>query len=100
MPESKAHKRHKKKSAGKKGKTEVAINGRIDAMTETKAIEIERSGDKKRLQHNIKKLLKSKKPHKILRVPDHHIKIAQELAPLSITITNLSKTKHRKGKKK
>ena len=99
MPESRAHKRHKRKSAGKRGRTEVAVNGRVDAITRKKVIEIERSGIKKRLNHSVKKLLKTRKRHKILRVPQKHLKAAQAVAPPSVTVTNLSKTKHRKGRK-
>ena len=47
MSESKSHKLHKRKAAGKSGKTEVKLPGgrRLDAATRNRATEIERSGN-------------------------------------------------------
>lgn len=63
----------KRKAAGPRGKTEVPIKvgsrmGRIDAKTRKKAIEVERGGDPKRIKWALKKLSKSRKPQKILKV--------------------------------
>ena len=97
MAESR-HRKIQRKVAGKLGRTEVLVNGRIDVLTPKKAIEIERSGNIQRLGWSCKKLLRSRKPHKILQVPDHHIGKAQNVCPPSITVTNLSRTKYRRGK--
>ena len=67
--------------------------GRIDRMTEKKAIEIERSGDPKKIRWACQKLKASRKRYKILRVPDWHIETARQIASKvssSITVQNLS----------
>ena len=71
MPESQAHKRAKSKAAGKSGKTEIRLKGdrRLDAQTKRKATEVERSGEKARLEDAAQRLKDSRKPQKVLQVP-------------------------------
>ena len=72
MAESEAHKRAKAKAAGLKGKTEVPISGgrRLDAATPKKATEVERSGTSAGLEKAAQRLKASKKPQKVLQVPN------------------------------
>jgi hypothetical protein len=61
--------------AGNEGRREVSIRiGRgtmlRDVMTRTKVIEIERGGQRQRIDEALGKLQASKKPHKILKVPN------------------------------
>jgi len=67
--------------------------GRIDRMTEKKAIEIERSGDPDKIRWACRKLKASRKRYKILRVHDWDVEkarqIAFEVSP-SIIVQNLS----------
>lgn len=93
MPESKTHKRIKKKSAGKFGITErkLKYGGRIDSWSKKKATEYERSGTKKGLTRAIKRLKRSKKQQQILRVPKKKDipkarKIAKKLRTKKVTI--------------
>jgi len=93
MAETKAHKRVKRRVAGKKGKPEKKLKygGRLDAGTRTKAFEYERSGDPARLARAIRKLKRSRKPHQILAVSRKRdvlkaIKIARKLRAKNITI--------------
>ncbi len=95
MGESEAHKRAKKKAAGKTGKTEVPISGKrkLDASTKIKAIEIERSGNLKAAAERLKA---SRKPQKVLQVPEKDLKKAVEAmkkAGISGTVKNMSGTK-------
>ena len=71
MPESQAHKKAKSKAAGKSGKTDAPLKGggRLDAQTKQKATEVERSGDKARLEKAAQRLKESGKPQKVLQVP-------------------------------
>jgi len=79
-------------------KKEVSVRvgrrrGRIDQMTEKKAIEIERSGDPDKILWACRKLKATRKRYKILRVPDWHVEMAREIASKvssSITVQNLS----------
>lgn len=67
--------------------------GRIDEMTEKKAIEIERSGDPNKICWACRKLKASRKRHKILRVHDWDVKKARKIASKvspSIKVRNLS----------
>jgi len=67
--------------------------GRIDQMTEMKAIEIERSGNPKDIRWACLKLKASRKRYKILRVPDWHVEMARQIASKvspSIIVQNLS----------
>ena len=71
MSESSSHKRAKSKAAGKSGKTEAPLqrNRRIDAVISKKATEVERSGTKSGLKKAAQRLQDSRKPHKVLQVP-------------------------------
>ena len=71
MAESQSHKRAKSKAAGKRGKTETPLKGnrRLDAQTKGRATEVERSGNKSRLEKAAQRLKDSKKPQKVLQVP-------------------------------
>jgi hypothetical protein len=100
MPESKSHKEHKNKAAGKGGVTEKAISGghRIDAVTSKKATEIERSGNSNALKEAAKRLKDSGKSQKILQVPQNDMNKAVEAAEnvgVKLTVRNLSGTKRR-----
>lgn len=101
MPESLSHKRLKLRAAGKKGKTEFPLSRRrrLDAATGKKAVEIELSGDRNRLEKAIKRLRDSGKPSRILRVPQKDIhkaaKIMQQMG-VQGTVTNLKGTKRQR----
>lgn len=95
MGESKAHKRTKSKVAGKTGKTEVPVGKkRIDVVTKTKAVEIERCGNHKEA---IKRLEKAPRPKRELRVPQPEMgkakAVAKKVAKKPIVISNLGGTK-------
>ena len=97
MKRSNQHERLKKKERGIKEKK--VKGGRLDSSTKIKDVEIERTGSLQRLKHAIKKLKDSKKPQKVLRVPQKDMKKAEEIAKqlnAKITITNLQKTKSKK----
>ena len=104
MSETSSHKRAKRRAAGKSGKTEKKIKygGRIDVLTSTKAVEIERGG-KKRIQQAIRRLERVRRSKRVLRVPKKNFAKAVELAKKSkkktkkkITVTNLVGTKRRR----
>ncbi len=100
MSETSSHKRAKGHAAGRSGETEKKIKygGRIDALTSTKAVEIERGG-KKGLQQAIRRLERVRRSTKVLRVPEKNFTKAVEIAKKSdkkITVTNLAGTKRRR----
>ena len=100
MSESESHKKAKAKAAGSSGKTEKKQKGgtRLDAVTSKKAVEVERSGDPKRLEHSAKKLGKSGKSQKVLQVPQHHMpkaEAAMKKARVSGTVMNMGETKRK-----
>lgn len=105
MAESKAHKRAKKKAAGKSGKTEVPIsNGRkLDAATKNRATEVERSGTTKGLTKAALRLRDSGRNQKVLQVPQKDmakaIKVMKDNC-ISGTVKNMGSTKRRHVKKK
>lgn len=95
MGESKAHKSTKSKVAGKTGKTEVTVGkSRIDVITKTKAVEIERCGNYK---DAIKRLEKAPRSKRELRVPhtemDKAKEVAKKVAKKPLVISNLGGTK-------
>ncbi|MFQ5944391.1 MAG: hypothetical protein ACE5JF_12645 [Anaerolineales bacterium] len=105
MPESKSHRRAKRKAAGVSGRTEIPQRGgtRLDAGTRRRAYEIERSGDPERLLAAALRLKKSRKPQKVLRVPNQDLpKAAKAMrrAGVSGGVTNLSRTRRRAVRKK
>ena len=90
-----------KKFAGKKGKREVPIKVgrktmRRDVVTPRKVIEVERTGKEKNIALALLRLQKSKKPHKILKVPTQDLDKAARIRGKrkKITISNLSGTKY------
>lgn len=98
MPESTTHKRAKSKATGKSGRTEVHIsrNRRLDAATNTKAIEVETSGRSARLEQAARRLKASGKRAHILVVPQKHMQMARDAmrsADTVGTVRNLSGTK-------
>lgn len=100
MAESQSHKRAKSKAAGKSGKTEVPIKEyqRLDAQTQKKATEVERSGEPARLKKAAQRLKDSGKPQKVLQVPQKNIPKAVEAmkkARVKGTVKNMSGTKRK-----
>lgn len=106
MPESKAHKRLKRREAGRSGRTEVPLRGgksRLDVAMKRRAKEIERSGSLERLKEAAKRLKMSGKPQKVLIVPQKDMsKAARAMRDVGVngTVKNLRGTKRRwvKGK--
>jgi len=81
---SRRHEKLKRQAAKKRGKTETPVKvgrkrGRIDVITLKKAIEIERSGNADRIEWALKKLSKSRKPIKILKVNRRYIPKARSI---------------------
>ncbi len=103
--ESDSHKRLKRKAAGKSGQTEKKLsNGkRLDAVTNKKATEIERSGSNSGLEKAVQRLKDSRKSQKVLQVPQKDMQKAAEAMRkkrASGTVKNLSSTKRISIKKK
>lgn len=104
MPETKSHKRAKKKAAGKKGEMEKRLKGgsRLDAATLRRATEVERSGDLGPLRSAAKRLKKSGKKQKVLQVPQKDMdKAAKAMRRegVSGTVKNMSGTRRRSIRK-
>ena len=100
MAESQSHKKAKAKAAGKQGKTEVPIKGnrRLDATTKIRATEIERSGSMPGLSKAARRLKASRKPQKVLQVPQKDMpKAAKAMQKVGVkgTVKNISGTKRR-----
>ena len=98
MSESTSHKRAKSKAAGKSGQTEKKLPGgrRLDAATKKRATEIERSGSKSGLEKAAKRLKASRKPQKVLSVPQKDMakaRAAMKNAGVKGTVKNLSGTR-------
>ena len=105
MAESVSHKRAKAKAAGKSGKKEVPLPGnrRLDAATKTRATEIERSGTTEGLKKAAQRLKSSRKPQKVLQVPNKDMDAAvQAMKKVGIggTVKNMGRTKSRSVPKK
>ena len=105
MTESQSHKRAKSKAAGQKGKTEVPLKGnrRLDAATSNKATEVERSGSSSGLEKAAGRLKASKKPQKVLQVPQSDMSkaaAAMRKRVVSGTVKNMTGTKRRSVKSK
>ena len=97
MTESLSH----KKGKGSAAKTEIPISGnrRLDAIRGNFAIEVERGGTPKKIDQALSRLKTQANKRKILRVPQSNMKMALEQARkknISVTVTNMSKTKRRK----
>jgi hypothetical protein len=104
MPEKASHKRAKSKAAGKSGRTEVPIKGgrRVDAMSKRKATEIERGGTTSSLEKAAQRLKDSRKPQKVLKVPQKDMqKAADAMRKVGVggTVKNMGGTKKRSVKK-
>ena len=100
MAESDAHKRAKKRAAGQSGQTEVPLSGnrRLDAATDHKATEVERSGSEDGLQKAAQRLKDSGKKQKVLQVPQSDMdKAVQAMRDIGVkgTVKNISGTKRR-----
>ena len=105
MSETTSHERAKQKAAGKTGKTEVRITGnrRLDAATKKKATEIERSGTMDGLVKAAQRLKSSRKPQKVLQVPQKDMsKAVQAMKRVGAggSVKNMSGTKRRSVPKK
>lgn len=100
MAETSSHRRAKSKAAGKGGKTETPISRgrRVDAMTRTRATEIERSGSASGLEKAARRLKSSGKKQKILQVPQKDmtkaVKAMQKVGTGG-TVKNMGGTKRR-----
>ena len=100
MPESQAHKDAKSKAAGKSGRTEAPLKGggRLDAQTDKRATEIERSDSKARLEQAARRLKDSGKSQKILQVPQQNMsKAAEAMKKVGVkgSVKNMGGTKRR-----
>lgn len=102
MGESDAHKRAKSQAAGSRGKTEVPLpgGGRLDALSSggKRATEVERSGERARLENAAQRLRESGANQRVLKVPQPHMgKAAQAMkrAGVSGTVKNISGTRRR-----
>lgn len=105
MSETSSHERAKSKAAGKSGKTEVPLKGkrRLNAASKRKATEIERSGNMDGLDKAARRLKASRKPQKVLQVPQKDIcKAVQAMKNVGVggTVKNMSGTKRRSVPKK
>ena len=104
MAESQSHKRAKAKAAGKSGTTEKPLPGnrRLDAATKIRATEIERSGTTEGLKKAAQRLKSSRKPQKVLQVPQKDMDAAaQAMKKVGIggTVKNMAGTKSRSVRK-
>lgn len=100
MAKSSSHKRAQQRAAGKSGKTEVPLRGgrRLDARTAKTATEVERSGDKGRLEKAAARLKASGAPQMALQVPQKDMdKAAQAMRDKGVrgTVRNMGGTKRR-----
>ena len=100
MAESKAHKNAKSKAAGKSGRTEAPLKsgGRLDAATERRATEVERSPNQARLEQAAQRLQDSGKSQKVLQVPQQNMSkaaAAMKEKDVTGTVKNMGSTKRR-----
>ena len=100
MAETPSHKRAKGAAAGRSGKTEVPISRgrRLDATTQKKATEVERSGSQSGLEKAARRLKASGKPQKVLQVPQKDMsKAAKAMEKVGTkgTVKNMSGSKRR-----
>lgn len=98
MPGKEVHRKAQKKAAGKTGKIEVrlASGKRLDVATKARAVEIERGGTPSRLRRAVQRLKESKKPQKVLIVPQRDMvkgRKAMRDTRLAGTVKNISGTK-------
>ena len=100
MAETKSHKGAKARAAGTSGKTEVPLPGgrRLDAATDKRATEVERSGSNANLEKAARRLKSSGKPQKVLQVPQPDMSAAataMKKVGVKGTVKNMSGTKRR-----
>lgn len=100
MAKSESHKRAQSKAAGKSGKTEVPISRhrRVDAKTEARATEVERSGDPKLLREAAQRLRDAGTAQRVLQVPQKDMAEAAEAmkaAKVKGSVKNMSGSKRR-----
>lgn len=100
MAESPSHRNAKNKAAGVNGQTEVPLKGgrRLDAATQRRATEVERSGSNKGLKAAAQRLRDSGKPQKILQVPQKDMsKAVQAMKEVGVkgSVKNMSGTRRR-----
>ena len=100
MSETPSHKRAKGAAAGRSGKTEVPISRgrRLDATTQKKATEVERSSSQSGLEKAARRLKASGKPQKVLQVPQKDMsKAAKAMQKVGTkgTVKNMSGSKRR-----
>lgn len=102
MAESQSHRRAKAHAAGRHGQTERPIQGgrRVDAVTAGggRATEVERSGDRARLEEAALRLKDSGARQHVLQVPQHHMSAAAEAmrkAGVLGTVKNMKGTRRR-----
>ena len=105
MSETFSHKRAKSKAAGKSGRTEAPLKGnqRLDAASRRKATEIERSGTMDGLERAARRLKASRKPQKVLQVPQKDMaKAVQAMKNVGVsgTVKNMSGTRRHSVPKK
>lgn len=100
MSETSSHKRAKRRAAGKSGRTETPISRgrRIDATTNKKATEVERSGSSSGLEKAARRLKSSGKKQKVLQVPQKDMsKAVKAMRKVGTggTVKNMGGTKRR-----
>ena len=100
MAETPSHKRANGAAAVWTGKKEIPLSRcrRLDAATPSKATEIERSGSMSNLQKAARRLKESRKPQKVLQVPQNDMdKAVQAMRTVGITgtVKNMTGTKRR-----
>ena len=105
MSESEAHKRAKRKAAGRSGQTEKQLSGnrRLDAASPKRATEVERSGSSSGLQKAARRLRDSGRHQKVLQVPQKDMDLAADAmrkVGVSGTVKNMGGTKRRHISKK
>jgi hypothetical protein len=105
MAETSSHKRAKSRAAGKTGQTEKPIKGgrRLDACTKKRATEVERSGSQAGLEKAARRLRSSRKPQKVLQVPNKDMDkaaVAMRKVGVGGTVKNMGGTKRRSVPKK
>lgn len=100
MSETPSHRRAKNKAAGRTGRTEATLKSgkRLDARTNKRATEVERSGTSAGLGKAAKRLKESRAPQKVLQVPQKDMsKAAQAMKEAGVagTVKNMGGTKRR-----
>lgn len=100
MSESTSHKRAKARAAGRSGRTEVPIKGgrRLDAKTNKRATEVERSSTANGLRKAAHRLKITPSSQKVLQVPEKDMaKAADAMRQEGVTgtVKNMNGSKRR-----